>query len=277
MKTVKRKILILDIFTVFITTIIFGTPLYFLLVNTFKDKKEARMLSIAWPETLQVVQNYKEAFSAQNYMIIRSFWNSTWITFFSVVGLIIVCSMAGYVIQRRNDKLSSTVNAFILAGLMVPPSILPTIWVLQGIGVYKSVLGLVLVEIALSIPFTTMLYRSYMGSIPKELEEAALIDGCKVFGLFTRIIFPVLKPVTSTVVILSAVNIFNDFTNPLYFLPGNKNATIQMTLYNFMGKFSNEYNVLFANIVIITVPMLVLFIIFNKKIVDGMVAGSVKG
>jgi len=277
MRTVKRKILILDIFTVFITTIIFGTPLYFLLVNTFKDKKEARMLSIAWPETLQVVQNYKEAFSAQNYMIIRSFWNSTWITFFSVVGLIIVCSMAGYVIQRRNDKLSSTVNAFILAGLMVPPSILPTIWVLQGIGVYKSVLGLVLVEIALSIPFTTMLYRSYMGSIPKELEEAALIDGCKVFGLFTRIIFPVLKPVTSTVVILSAVNIFNDFTNPLYFLPGNKNATIQMTLYNFMGKFSNEYNVLFANIVIITVPMLVLFIIFNKKIVDGMVAGSVKG
>jgi len=277
MRTVKRKILILDIFTVFITTIIFGTPLYFLLVNTFKDKKEARMLSIAWPDTLQVVQNYKEAFSAQNYMIIRSFWNSTWITFFSVVGLIIVCSMAGYVIQRRNDKLSSTVNAFILAGLMVPPSILPTIWVLQGIGVYKSVLGLVLVEIALSIPFTTMLYRSYMGSIPKELEEAALIDGCKVFGLFTRIIFPVLKPVTSTVVILSAVNIFNDFTNPLYFLPGNKNATIQMTLYNFMGKFSNEYNVLFANIVIITVPMLVLFIIFNKKIVDGMVAGSVKG
>ena len=277
MRTVKRKTLILDIFTVFITTIIFGTPLYFLLVNTFKDKKEARMLSIAWPETLQIVQNYKEAFSAQNYMIIRSFWNSTWITFFSVVGLIIVCSMAGYVIQRRNDKLSSTVNAFILAGLMVPPSILPTIWVLQGIGVYKSVLGLVLVEIALSIPFTTMLYRSYMGSIPKELEEAALIDGCKVFGLFTRIIFPVLKPVTSTVVILSAVNIFNDFTNPLYFLPGNKNATIQMTLYNFMGKFSNEYNVLFANIVIITVPMLVLFIIFNKKIIDGMVAGSVKG
>jgi len=277
MRTVKRKTLILDIFTVFITTIIFGTPLYFLLVNTFKDKKEARMLSIAWPETLQIVQNYKEAFSAQNYMIIRSFWNSTCITFFSVVGLIIVCSMAGYVIQRRNDKLSSTVNAFILAGLMVPPSILPTIWVLQGIGVYKSILGLVLVEIALSIPFTTMLYRSYMGSIPKELEEAALIDGCNVFGLFIRIIFPVLKPVTSTVVILSAVNIFNDFTNPLYFLPGNKNATIQMTLYNFMGKFSNEYNVLFANIVIITVPMLVLFIIFNKKIIDGMVAGSVKG
>jgi len=277
MRTVKRKTLILDIFTVFITTIIFGTPLYFLLVNTFKDKKEARMLSIAWPETLQIVQNYKEAFSAQNYMVIRSFWNSTYITFFSVAGLIIVCSMAGYVIQRRNDKLSSTVNAFILAGLMVPPSILPTIWVLQGIGVYKSILGLVLVEIALSIPFTTMLYRSYMGSIPKELEEAALIDGCNVFGLFTRIIFPVLKPVTSTVVILSAVNIFNDFTNPLYFLPGNKNATIQMTLYNFMGKFSNEYNVLFANIVIITVPMLVLFIIFNKKIIDGMVAGSVKG
>ena len=86
-----------------------------------------------------------------------------------------------------------------------------------------------------------------------------------------------LKPVKATVVILNAVTVFNDFTNPLYFLPGNKNATVQLTLYNFMGQFSSSYNMLFADVIVITIPMLILFIIFNKRIVDGMVAGSVKG
>ena len=95
--------------------------------------------------------------------------------------------------------------------------------------------------------------------------------------MFASVIFPLLKPVTATVVILNAVTVFNDFTNPLYFLPGNKNATVQLTLYNFMGQFSSSYNMLFADVIVITIPMLILFIIFNKRIVDGMVAGSVKG
>ena len=146
--------------------------------------------------------------------------------------------MAGYVIQRRKDRLSKIVNGCILTGLMIPPAILPTIWVMQGIGIYKTIFGMVLVEIALGIPFTTMLFRGYMGSIPREIEEAALIDGCGKFRIFAVIIAPLLKPIASTAVILQAVTVFNDFVNPLYFLPGNKNATIQLTLFNFMGKFS---------------------------------------
>ena len=203
--------------------------------------------------------------------------NSVLITFFSVLGLICICAMAGYVIQRRKDRLSKIVNGCILTGLMIPPAILPTIWVMQGIGIYKTIFGMVLVEIALGIPFTTMLFRGYMGSIPREIEEAALIDGCGKFRIFAVIIAPLLKPIASTAVILQAVTVFNDFVNPLYFLPGNKNATIQLTLYNFMGKFSNKYNLLFADIILITIPMLVLFIFFNKRIIDGMAAGAVKG
>ena len=95
--------------------------------------------------------------------------------------------------------------------------------------------------------------------------------------MFRTIIFPLLKPVTSTVIILDAVSIFNDFTNPLYFFPGNDNITVQLTLYNFMGQFSSAYNMLFADVLLITIPMLIIFLIFNNKIVDGMVAGSVKG
>lgn len=116
-----------------------------------------------------------------------------------------------------------------------------------------------------------------MGSIPKELEEAARIDGCSKWQIFWKVIFPLLKPIQATLIILVGVTTFNDFTNPLYFLPGSENTTVQLTLYSYQGQLGGSYHLLFADIIIITIPMLILFIIFNKRIVDGMVAGSVKG
>lgn len=277
MKGKKRKLLIADILVLAGSLLIFGVPLYFLVVNSFKTQKDARQLSISWPKTFAILENYKEAFSNQHYMIVRAFFNSVIITFFTVVGLLIICSMAGYVIQRRKDKVTKAANTMILTGLMIPPAIMPTIWVMQKVSIYKTIPGMILVEIALGIPFTIMLFRGYMGAIPREIEEAAMIDGCGRFRIFFSVIAPLLTPIASTIVILQAVTVFNDFVNPLYFLPGNENVTIQLTVYNFMGKFSNKYNLLFADIVIVTIPMLLLFIFFNKKIIDGMAAGVVKG
>ena len=277
MKGKKRKLLIADILVLAGSLLIFGVPLYFLVVNSFKTQKDARQLSISWPKTFAILENYKEAFSNQHYMIVRAFFNSVIITFFTVVGLLIICSMAGYVIQRRKDKVTKAANTMILTGLMIPPAIMPTIWVMQKVSIYKTIPGMILVEIALGIPFTIMLFRGYMGAIPREIEEAAMIDGCGRFRIFFSVIAPLLTPIASTIVILQAVTVFNDFVNPLYFLPGNENVTIQLTVYNFMGKFSNNYNLLFADIVIVTIPMLLLFIFFNKKIIDGMAAGAVKG
>lgn len=277
MKGKKRKLLIADILVLAGSLLIFGVPLYFLVVNSFKTQKDARQLSISWPKTFAILENYKEAFSNQHYMIVRAFFNSVIITFFTVVGLLIICSMAGYVIQRRKDKVTKAANTMILTGLMIPPAIMPTIWVMQKVSIYKTIPGMILVEIALGIPFTIMLFRGYMGAIPREIEEAAMIDGCGRFRIFFSVIAPLLTPIASTIVILQAVTVFNDFVNPLYFLPGNENVTIQLTVYNFMGKFSNKYNLLFADIVIVTIPMLLLFIFFNKKIIDGMATGAVKG
>ena len=277
MKGKKRKLLIADILVLAGSLLIFGVPLYFLVVNSFKTQKDARQLSISWPKTFAILENYKEAFSNQHYMIVRAFFNSVIITFFTVVGLLIICSMAGYVIQRRKDKVTKAANTMILTGLMIPPAIMPTIWVMQKVSIYKTIPGMILVEIALGIPFTIMLFRGYMGAIPREIEEAAMIDGCGRFRIFFSVIAPLLTPIASTIVILQAVTVFNDFVNPLYFLPGNENVTIQLTVYNFMGKFSNKYNLLFADIVIVTIPMHLLFIFFNKKIIDGMAAGAVKG
>ncbi len=265
-----------DIVGVLVATVVFIIPFLFMLFNSLKDRKEANFLNLAPPSSAEW-SNYMEVIETDKFAVLRAFLNSGLITLFSVILLAVVCSMAGYVLQRRRGRLTSGVNMIVLIGLMVPPAILPTIWVMQGLQVYRTMFGMILVEAALQIPFTIMLYRGFMSSIPADLEEAAVIDGCGRWRVFFKIIFPLLKPVTATVVILNAVTIFNDFTNPLYFLPGADNVTVQLTLYRFMGQFASSFNLLFADVIIITIPMLILFIIFNKKIVAGMVAGAVKG
>lgn len=276
MKKKKGIYLLGDIAGILVAVIVFVVPFYFMLVNALKERREANLLSISWPEELQW-GNFAEVFKANNYQIITAFKNSAILVIGSVILLIIVGSMGGYVLQRKKSKSTTIFNAIIMAGLMVPAAILPTIWVLQRIGLYKTLPGMIFIEVALQIPFTIMLYRGFMSSIPIELEEAGYIDGCSRYRIFFSIIFPLLKPVTATVLILNAVTIFNDFTNPLYFLPGAENATVQLTLYTFMGQYASSYNLLFANVILITIPMLILFIFFNRKIVEGMVAGAVKG
>lgn len=276
MKKKKRLYLLGDIIGVIAAFIIFIVPFAFMLVNALKERREANLLSIALPTEFHW-ENFAEVFRANNYQILTAFKNSGLIVLGSVVILIIVGSMGGYVLQRRKDRLMGVMNSMIMAGLMVPAAILPTIWVLQRLHLYKTLWGMILIEVALQIPFTIMLFRGFMSSIPIELEEAGYMDGCSKWKIFSSIIFPLLKPVTSTVIILNAVTVFNDFTNPLYFLPGAENATVQLTLYNFMGQYSSSYNMLFADVILITIPMLILFIFFNKRIVEGMVAGAVKG
>ena len=272
----KRLLLIGDIVGVIVTVVVFLIPFYFMLVNSLKSQSEAGQLSIAFPSELHF-ENYVTVFQYANYQLVTAFKNSFLLTLFTVIGLIFTGAMAAYVIQRRRGKAIQAVEWLIMLGLMIPASILPTIHLLQTLHLYRTMLGMVLIEIALQTPFTIMLFRGYMASIPVDLEEAARIDGCNNWQIFYKVINPLLKPIRATVIILTAVTTFNDFTNPLYFLPGAKNATVQLTLYNYKGQFSNSYNLLFADIIVITIPMLILFLLFNKKIVDGMVAGSVKG
>lgn len=274
----KRQIkyLLGDIIGLTICFFVFIIPFLFMVVNSLKERREANRLSLSLPE-IPMWENFVEVLQTNDYQILTAFKNSFILTIGSVLCLVVCCSMAGYVIQRRKDRTTKIANTMIMAGLMIPAAVLPTIWVLQALRLYKTMPGMILIETALQIPFTTMLYRGFMSTIPVELEEAAFIDGCTPAHMFRTIIFPLLKPVTSTVIILDAVTIFNDFTNPLYFFPGAENVTVQLTLYNFMGQFSSAYNMLFADVLIITIPMLIIFLIFNNKIVDGMVAGSVKG
>ena len=278
-KLKKRKgfwKLLVECFAVIATLGIFGIPFYFVIINAIKDVQESSLLNMDWPSTVHIIENLQEVLSARDGMILRAFYNSVMITGFSIILLILLGAAAGYVLQRKVTKVTPFINFLLLAGLIIPPAVVPTIWVLQEIGLFKTMPGIVLVEVALNLPFTIILFRGFMVTIPKSLDEAALIDGCGRFRLFFHIILPLLKPVSATVIVLTAVSVYNDFVNPLYFFPGAENATLQLTLYNFMSMYITKWNLLFTNILVISIPPLILFIIFNKKIVAGMTAGSVK-
>ncbi|MDI9506702.1 MAG: carbohydrate ABC transporter permease [Clostridiales bacterium] len=255
---------------------LFVLPFLFVAFNSLKDRRGANKLNFTPPDVFHW-ENYVEVIRNNRYQILTAFKNSAEITFFSLIVLVGCSAMAGYIIQRRRTRVTAAANKLLLVGLMVPVSILPTIWLLRSLNIYKTLFSMVMIESALNLPFTIMLYRGFMDTIPTELEEAAWIDGCNKWAVFSRIIFPLLKPVTSTVIILNAVTIFNDFTNPLYFYPSNANVTVQLTIYNYISQFQSSYNLLFADVILITLPMLLLFIIFNKRIISGMVSGAVKG
>jgi raffinose/stachyose/melibiose transport system permease protein len=122
-----------------------------------------------------------------------------------------------------------------------------------------------------------LLFRAFIATVPRELDEAAIIDGAGPMRLFFGIVLPLLRPVVVTLIVTQSVAIFNDFTNPLYYLPGNKNVTLQLTLFNFQSQFNTSYNLLFMNILLITIPPLLVYIFFNRQIVAGLTAGAVKG
>jgi raffinose/stachyose/melibiose transport system permease protein len=191
--------------------------------------------------------------------------------------MVVISAMVAWVLQRRASRWNPVVNFLILAGLIIPPAVVPTIWVLDGIGIFRTMFGLVLVEVAFGICFCILLFRAFIASIPRELDEAATIDGAGPIRLFFRVIFPLLKPVTVTVIVVQSVHVFNDFVNPLYFLPGEQNATVQLTLFNFQSQLSTDYNLLFMNVLLITIPPLIMFVFFNRQIVSGMTSGAVKG
>jgi raffinose/stachyose/melibiose transport system permease protein len=276
----KSKIyrtLLVDILTLGASIVIFVAPFYFMLLNSLKNKRESGLMNLTVPSDFLHFENYVQVIKAEHYMLLRAFLNSVVITAGSIAVLIIVCALGGYIMQRVSNKFMNAVNLLVLTGLMLPPAILPTIWVMNFIGIYRSLFGMIVVEVALHIPFCTMLYRGYAATLPRELEEAAYVDGCGSWFMFAKIIFPLMTPVTITVTVLQSVSIFNDFVNPLYFLPGSKNPTVQLTLYNFMGLYESSWNLLFADVILITIPPLILFIIFNQKIVSGITAGAIKG
>jgi raffinose/stachyose/melibiose transport system permease protein len=262
---------------ILVSLVIFVGPLAFVVLMAAKSAGDAASLRFSWPHQFRLVQNAKEVIQTQDYVLITAYLNSTILTVVSVTGITLLGAAVAFVLQRRRDRLSTFVNGLILAGLIVPPAVVPTIWTLQKLHLFGSMSGLILVEIAYGLPFSVLLFRAFMSTIPRELDEAAFIDGAGPLAVFFRVIVPLIRPVMATVIILETVAIFNDFQNPLYFLPGTGNATVQLTVFNFSGIYLSNFNLLFMDILLITIPPFLAFVFFSRKIVAGVTSGAVKG
>ncbi|WP_084129063.1 carbohydrate ABC transporter permease [Demequina sp. NBRC 110055] len=260
-----------------VTAVVFLVPFAFIFLTASKDRAEASMLQFSWPTQWAFFENLQEVFEHRDGIIITAFINSTLLTVGSIAIMVILSAMVGYVLQRRKSKWNPLINFLVLAGLIVPPAVVPTIWVMQALGIYKTLHGLIFIEVAFGMSFCILMFRAFVASIPRELDEAAIMDGAGPVRLFFRVIFPLLRSVIVTVIVVQAVTVFNDFQNPLYFLPGDDGATLQVVLYALQGQFSTQWNLMFMNILVIMVPMLIMYVFFNRQIVAGMTSGAVKG
>ena len=265
------------ILSIIVVFALFIVPFIFILLTASKNRTDASDLEFSWPTEFTFFSNLSFVIQDRDYQLLRAFGNSLIVTVVSVFFLVLLSAMVGYVLQRRKSRWNKLVTFLVLFGLIMPPAVVPTIWVLQGIGLFKTLPGLILIEVAFGLSFSILLFRAFISSIPVALDEAAWIDGCGSIKLFFKVIFPLLRPVIITVVVVMSVNIFNDFTNPLYFLPGDKNATVQLTLFNFQSQFSTDYNLLFTNVLLITILPLIMYMFFSRQITAGMTAGAVKG
>ncbi len=259
------------------TTVFFVVPFAFIFTMAAKSQNEASKLQFSWPTHFQLWENLVEVFQSRDYMLIIAFINSTILTVASVAIMVIFGAMIAFVLERRKSKLNPLVNTLVLAGLIIPPAVVPTIWVMQSLHIFKTLPGLIMIEVAFGLAFTILIMRAFIATIPREIDEAAIVDGAGPMRLFFQVIFPLLRSVIVTIVVVQSIFVFNDFQNPLYFLPGNANATVQLTLFNYISQSQSSFNLLFANILVITIPMLIMYIIFNRQIVAGMTSGAVKG
>jgi raffinose/stachyose/melibiose transport system permease protein len=267
----------LGLLAILVSVVVFLVPFAFIVLTAVKDRQEAALLQFSWPDKFALVENIQQVVAARDYMLLTAFVNSTVLTVVSVSLMVILAAMVGFVLQRRRGRWTKLVNLLVLSGLIIPPAVVPTIWVLQGLSLFDTLPGLILVEVAFGLSFSILLFQAFFATVPRELDEAAVIDGASPLRLFFQVVFPLLRPVTVTVIVVQSVHVFNDFVHPLYFTPGEENATVQLTLFNFQSQFASQMNLLFTDILLITIPPLIMFMFFNRQIVAGMTAGAVKG
>jgi len=257
-----------------INSIVFVYPILMVVITSFKKKTEANMLSVALP-TEWHFENYAHVW--EEAKIGQSFLNSLQITLLSVILILVFASTLSFALVRRKTRGCRMISRLISFGIIAPIAILPTTQLLRALGLYGEKISLVFVYAAIYLPFSVMLYSSFVKTIPTELDEAGVIDGAVGFRLFGRIIFPLLRPATMTVGVLAFMWVWNDFQYPLYLLNSSTKWTLPLSVYSFYGQYSRSWNLVCADMVITSIPVVLMYIFTQKYIVSGMTAGAVKG
>ena len=269
----KVRHIIANIISLFISLIVL-IPLVVLFLNSFKTSAESSSMTLSLP-TEWVVENY--ATVIEQGKLVSSFFNGMIYATGSVVIIVIVVSAAAYVISRNQKGINRFLYYFIISGIAIPINNVALMKVMQMLHLVNTRIGIILLYAAINIPLSLFLAYGFVDTIPRELDEAAVIDGCTPKQLFIKVIAPLLKPIVSTLFVLDFMAVWNDFTMPLYYLNNSNKWPMTLAVYNFFGAFQNSYNLIAADIMLTLVPVLVVFVLGQKYIVGGMSAGAVKG
>ncbi len=253
-------------------------PIYFLFVNSFKSQKEIVASPISLPESWQLT--YLKS-AAEQIRLGESVANTLIITLVSVALIVVISSVTAWMMVRSKTKGSSFLFLCFTAAMLIPfQSVMyPLVSLMEGIGL-KNTFGLILMYGGFGLSMTVFLYHGFFKGVPLSLEEAAVIDGANIFQLFFHVVFPLVKPITATVVITNAMWIWNDYLLPFLIIGNNDSRTLTLSLYyakSLSGQYGNPWELIFPAVLICAVPILVVFIFLQRNIIEGIAAGAVKG
>lgn len=276
MKKAKKNLVLLELIMIALAVIWF-IPIYYLIVTTLKNPQEATLSPLALPKTWQF-KNYVTAWVNMEFP--RAFGNTLLITACSVLLIVIFGAMAGYALARTKTKLGNRMFLLFLAGLVVPfqMNIVSLYKIVKNLHLMNSLLAVILVDVAINTPQAVFLFKEFVEStVPKELEEAAAIDGCSILKRFFVVVLPLLSPVISTVVILVTLNVWNEFMTPLLFLQSREHDVILQEVTRNIGQFATDWTSLFPMLMLGVAPLMIFYIFMQKYIIAGVAAGAVKG
>ena len=249
-------------------------PIYLLLVNSLKDEVESRAMGVEPPTSIHV-ENYRTVI--EQGKLGGAFLNSMLYATGATIVVVILSSAAAFVLSRNRSRGNRFLYIFITLGLAMPINYVTLTKIMQATGLINTIVGIILLYAATKLPFAVFLTYAFVETIPKELDEAAIIDGCSPLTLFFNIIFPLLTPAWVTTAILSFLDFWSEFILPLYFLQSSTKWPMTLAVYNFFGMFESSWNLVSADIVLTILPVIAVYLLGQRYIVSGMTTGAVKG
>lgn len=256
--------------------IVFVSPLYLVFVNSVKTVREIYLSPLGLPVEISW-NNFGRVMEKINFG--QALKNSLFFVVFGVAGLLVICSMAAYRLARHRTRVNKFVYLLLVSSILVPfqTVMIPLIKIIASIGLYNTRIGVLLAYYGYGIPFAVFLFYGFLSSIPREIEEAALIDGGSLFQVYRCIILPLLKPICVTVAVLDVLWIYNDFLLPFVLISDNELRTLPLVMYTFFTAYERPWDLAMASLTMVLTPAIIMFVILQKQITGGIVSGAVKG
>ncbi|HQD51412.1 MAG TPA: carbohydrate ABC transporter permease [Defluviitaleaceae bacterium] len=252
-------------------------PLYWLFTFSLKSNSEIFGGNPLGLPKQWLWENYEKALVTGK--VASYFINSVIVTGLTILITVVVSLMASYALTRMRFKLQKPMNAFYMLGLTVPihSALLPVFIMLRSMKLVNSYIALILPYTAFAIPMAVMIFSGFLSSIPRELEESACLDGCSIYGVFFRIIAPLMKPAVATVAIFTFLQAWNELMFAVVFISDSRYKTLTVGIQSLAGQYTIDWGVIGAGLVVATIPTLLVYIFMSKKVQDSLVVGALKG